>query len=382
MYLIEWGFWRMATESEAARKAYETELTAAEKRAKQNFYEGDLEEDIHFQTVSEKPNARGPVFAFNDTFIEMRCGGSEEKRGLITIATLGGIVPVIGATTISTLCFLWDDITDSEARSFLMMTLTFIMALASTATLYLYSKYGVNLTRLEMLTSRHLLIRFNRVTQQVHLHRPKYCGGIVTFPWKTTGSTAIAPEDDSLSVGMRLGLVWHPSRTGLPHMEMALLGKQGQGGSELRDEWEFIRRYMEEGPHAVPRPRLSTQLPSPIQAFSAQFEGLGRFFRNSSWLFKVILLMVWPAFVIIGTGHWLSLLLCWRPRWPKVIREAGMPGKPVPPVTTLSDYPPAIQERLLANADRWQLKPGKRPEKKSRKPRRSKSKEEPAAPTE
>jgi len=157
-------------------------------------------------------------------------------------------------------------------------------------------------------------------------------------------------------------------------MEMALLGKQGQGGSELRDEWEFIRRYMEDGPHAVPRPRLSTQLPSPVQAFSAQFEGLGRFFRKSSWLFKVVLLLICPAFVIIGTGHWLSLLLCWRPRWPKVIREAGMPGKPVPAVTTLSDYPHEIQERLLANADRWHLKPGKRPEKKPRKLRTSRSK--------
>jgi len=157
-------------------------------------------------------------------------------------------------------------------------------------------------------------------------------------------------------------------------MEMALLGKQGQGGSELRDEWEFIRRYMEDGPQAVPRPRLSTQLPSPVQAFSAQFEGLGRFFRKSSWLFKVVLLLVCPAFVIIGTGHWLSLLLCWRPRWPKVIREAGMPGKPVPAVTTLSDYPPEIQERLLANADRWHLKPGKRPEKKPRKLSTSRSK--------
>ncbi len=238
---------------------------------------------------------------------------------------------------------------------------------------YIYAKYGFRFTRLEILTSRHLLIRFNRKTQQVHLHRPAYCGGIATFPWKTTGSTAVSPEDDSLSLGMRLGLVWHPSHTGLPHMEMAFVGKQGQGGSELRDEWEFIRRYMEEGPHAVPRPRLSTQLPSPIQAFSAQFEGLGRFFRKSSWLFKLALLMVWPAFVIVGTAHWFSLLLCWRPRWPKMIREAGLPGKPVPSPTTLSDYPPDIQERLLANADRWQLKPGKRPEKKPRKPRTSKS---------
>ncbi|MGX1022030.1 hypothetical protein AB7M33_004706 [Pseudomonas sp. Y3 TE3536] len=369
MYLIEWGFWQMATESEAARKASEAQMTASEKRSAKDFYEGDLEEDIHFRSVSENPHTRGPVFAFNDDFMEMRCGGSEEKRGLLTLAVLVGVMPAIGVTTFIALSFLWIDITIPASRSFITLALTLIMMLVAGTTLYLYSKYGMKITRLEMLTSRHLLIRFNRKTQQVHLHRPSYCGGIVTFPWRTTGSTGLYPEDDSLSVGVRLGLIWHPSHTGLPHMEMAFVGKQGQGGSELRDEWEFIRRYMEEGPHAVPRPRLSTQLPSPIQAFSAQFEGLGRFFRTSSWLFKLALLMVWPAFVIVGTAHWFSLLLCWRPRWPKVIREAGLPGKPVPSPTTLSDYPPDIQERLLANADRWQLKPGKRPEKKPRKPR-------------
>lgn len=136
MYLIELGFWQMATESETKRKAYEAELTPAEKRATQEFYEGDLEEDIHFQTVSKKPQTRGPVFAFNDTFFEMRCGGSEEKRGLITIATLGGIIPIIGITTISTLYFLWEDITDREARSLLMVALTFLMALVSGATIF------------------------------------------------------------------------------------------------------------------------------------------------------------------------------------------------------------------------------------------------------
>lgn len=373
MYLIEWGFWQMAIESKAARKVYEAEVTPAEKRAMQDFYEGDLEEEVHFRRISENPRTYGPVYAFNETFLEMRCGGAEEKRGLITIMTLGGLGPALysGATIILGSIYLY--LTATLAPSIIDIIIMLLMFSMVGAIVYFYLKYGLRFTRLEMLTTRHLLIRFNRKTQQVHLHRPSYCGGIVTLPWKTTGSTGINPEDDSLSAGMRLGLVWHPSRTGLPHMEMALLGKQGQGGSELRDEWEFIRRYMEEGPHAVPRPRLSSQLPSPIQAFSAQFEGLGRFFRKSSWLFKVALLMVWPAFVIIGTGHWLSLLLCWRPRWPKVIREAGMPGKPVPPVTTLSDYPPAIQQRLLANADRWQLKPGKRPEKKPRKPHTPKS---------
>ncbi|MBV4492673.1 DUF6708 domain-containing protein [Pseudomonas oryzicola] len=371
MYLIEWGFWQMAIESEAARNAHEEEMTPAERRATQDFYQGDLTEELHFQQVSEKPRAHGPVFAFNETFLEVRCGGSEEKRGLITIMTLGGLGPILYTGFTITLYSLYLDLFSLHSTSLVNVIITILMLTMDAAIIYFYLKYGLQFTRLEMLTTRHLLIRFNRKTQQVHLHRPRSCGGIVTFQWKTTGSTAIYPEDDSLSAGMRLGLVWHPSHTGLPHMEMALLGKQGQGGSELRDEWEFIRRYMEEGPDAVPRPRLSTQLPSPIQAFSAQFEGLGRFFRKSSWPFKVVLLMVWPAFVIIGTGHWLSLLMCWRPRWPKVIREAGRPGKPIPPVTTLADYPPAIQERLLANADRWQLKPGRRPDKQPRKAKKN-----------
>ncbi|WP_241496082.1 hypothetical protein [Pseudomonas putida] len=172
MYLIEWGFWQMATESEAARKAYEAELTPKEKR--QDLYESELAEEMHFQSVSENPRARGPVFAFNDIFLDIRCGGSEEKRGLITLATLGAIAPAVAVGLYITTGFIWMDITDPEGRSVITILTTLIMLSVTSTLLYLYSKYGIHLTRLEMLTSRHLLIRFNRVTQQVHLHRPKF----------------------------------------------------------------------------------------------------------------------------------------------------------------------------------------------------------------
>ncbi|WP_230380341.1 hypothetical protein [Pseudomonas fulva] len=102
------------------------------------------------------------------------------------------------------------------------------------------------------------------------------------------------------------------------------------------------------------------------QAFTPQFEGLTHYFRRSSRITKLGLVLISPAFLIIGTGHWLSLMLCWKPRWPKIIREAGLPGKPVPPLTTLDDYPPAIQERLRENAYLWATRPGKRPERKKR----------------
>jgi hypothetical protein len=373
MYLIEWGLWKIATENQKDRAAADSENSKKRKRADDKIYESDLDSEIHFNTASEFPYTRGPIFSLNETYLETRCGGSEEKRGIITLITLGGVCPTLYTGTLLGVGFAYQDITAPHLSDAISISITLFMLAITTAIYYFYFKYGFQITRLEIFTSRHLLIRFNRKTQQVHIHRPKNCGGIVTFPWHATGSTAILPEDDWLSTGMRLALVWHPSRTGLPHLETAFIGKQGQGGSELRDEWEFIRRYMEEGPDTLPRPKLSTQLPSPIQAFSAQFEGLGRFIRKSSWLLKIALLFVWPAFIIIGTAHWVSLMLCWRPRWPKIIREAGMPGKPVPPLTTLADYPPEIQERLLANADRWKLIPGKRPDKKPRKRRAAKT---------
>lgn len=372
MYLMEWGWWWLQRMSAADREESDSTTSPRNKYLEKDIYEGDMDTEQHFNSVSDKPRTRGPVFALNDTYMEMRCGGSVEKRGFITIIIIAGLGPMVYSWITITFGFVAMDIRHPEDITIESTILTLFMLSMGAAIAYLFFRYGFKLARLEILTSRHLLVRFNRITQQVHLHRPKYCGGIVTFPWKSTGSAAIDPADDALSNGMRLGLVWHPSRTGLPHMEMALVGKLGQGGSELRDEWEFIRRYMEDGPESIPRPRLSTQLPSPIQAFSAQFEGIGRFVRNSRWPMKLALLLISPIFIIIGTAHWVSLMLCWRPRWPKIIREAGIPGKPIPPITTLDDYPPETQERLLANADRYELKPGERPVKKSRaRPRRA-----------
>lgn len=366
MYLIEWGWWLMSKMSAAERADVELTTSSAIKHIEKDTYESELDAEQHFDSVSNNPCAHGPVYAFNDTYMEMRCGGSEEKRGILTMLTIGALGPMMNSWAQITYSFIVDDINQPEFRSLASLSLSFYMLLLGTGIVFLYFRYGFKFTRLEMLTSRHLLVRFNRITQQVYLHRPAYCGGIVTFPWRSTGSGSTRAVDDTPTAGLRLVLAWHPRHTGLPHMEMALVGKQGQGGSELRDEWEFIRRYMEEGPDSVPRPRLSTQLPSPIQAFSAQFEGIGRFVRNSGWPMKLALLLISPIFVILGTAHWISLMLCWRPRWPKIIREAGLPGKPIPPITTLEDYPPETQERLLANADRYELKPGNRPAEQSR----------------
>jgi hypothetical protein len=38
-----------------------------------------------------------------------------------------------------------------------------------------------------------------------------------------------------------------------------------------------------------------------------------------------------------------------------------MPGKPVPHVSEITDYPPKIYQKLKENAYRWKVKPGHSP---------------------
>ena len=94
MFLIEWGLWKTCTESEAARKAADTVIAPTDKSLAIDLYESELREDVHFRPVSNTPRSRGPIFALNETYMDMRCGGSEEKRGLITLMTLGGLGPM------------------------------------------------------------------------------------------------------------------------------------------------------------------------------------------------------------------------------------------------------------------------------------------------
>ena len=152
---------------------------------------------------------------------------------------------------------------------------------------------------------------------------------------------------------MRLLLLWPPHKTGEPFMTFAAVGKRAGRAQDLIDEWEFIRRYMEEGPQSVPTPRVRSKIPWPWYSLEPQFEGLGPILRHGDWKMWLSKLLISPAFLTLGGGHWVSQLLCWEPRWPKIIREAGRPDKPVPKLTTAEDYDPETCRRLHLNKDMW-----------------------------
>ncbi|WP_286885448.1 DUF6708 domain-containing protein [Pseudomonas sp. UBA7456] len=369
MYFFEWLTWLAYIDPKAEREAFEKQ----HKKTKRKIaYESDDQEmfEAAKRSISITPRSRGPVYTFNEHILEMRYGMWEDKRGLISLLSLALIMYSLinMAIALEDIKILVSLSLNYKGESYGGTLLTgFVFLTLGVGTLWLYLKFGLRFTRFEMFTSRHLLIRFNRITQQVYLHRPPYCGGIVTLPWHgVTSSGSDKKYATAAGVGLPLELLWPPSFTGTLHPELVHVGKASNNFAEQQSEWEFIRRFMDEGPEGLPRPSITSHFPWPWQAFTPQFEGLTHYFRKSSRITKLGLVLISPAFLIIGTGHWLSLMLCWKPRWPRIIREAGLPGKPVPPLTTLDDYPPAIQARLRENAYLWATRPGKRPQRKKR----------------
>ena len=202
----------------------------------------------------------------------------------------------------------------------------------------------------------YIRVRFNRVTRQVYIQRPKYCGGTVVFKWDhiMPGNFGDSGSDMSGTNMVNL-IVFHPYKTGFPIAHSVGIGKNTYKGQDYKDEWEFIRRYMEDGPENLPKPRLSTHLPMPFHGLGGHISPMIHAAKNSKSIVMYLLLI--PVFLILlpvyTAGYFISECLCWQPRWPKVIRQAGKKGKPMPKETTLSDFPPDVQKGILESRLEW-----------------------------
>jgi hypothetical protein len=117
-------------------------------------------------------------------------------------------------------------------------------------------------------------------------------------------------------------------------------------------------------------------LPMPWVPFFAMVEGKEEFLKKASPMLIVGMLLLSPIILAWAAGQWVSLLLCWRPIFPKIIREAGEPGKPIPKLTTAEDYPPDICERIKKNKHRWRVLPGSKPASKKAESKKAENKKE------
>ncbi|EHK67048.1 DUF6708 domain-containing protein [Achromobacter arsenitoxydans] len=286
------------------------------------------------ESVCVAVNENGSLYAHNETYIDVRTP-NDEKRGVIT-AFAGCIYGMFIyafflALFVSIEKFMSGHRLSGEplgGSDYFIFTIFPILWLV---VLGIFLKYTFRFFRLESLTARRIIVRFNRITRKVYLLRPKHLGGILILDWDKTEVLMDKSMSELEGTGGFVVLIWDKGDgvdlqgTPTDHLEMTFVGKPTRNASELLAFWEYIRRYMEDGPAAAPAPKkLLTKFPWPWLSFKAAWGLDTRFFRHSGlWVFVLINVLILPAILIHATGHWLSLLLCYEPRFPRVIEEAG-----------------------------------------------------------
>lgn len=357
MFLFERMMWSVKTEDPEAREHWKKDAATSEGVASSIATRLDENAKLWgvYESASDVPTDAGSLYEFGENYIDVRAAFQEEKRGLIAFAFLA---LSIGLNSYMFYGFVWTVIgvlvsdfnteksvgLDGWFFGVSIISLWFVMN-------YLLWKHTWKWIRVELFTQRHLIARFNRKTRQVYVNRPDYAGGLVTLPWGAV-VPVINPEDpDFIGASGFLILGFLSDHSGAGYDELLMLGRPMHGNQEMVGFWEFIRRYMEEGPQAVPKPkRLLTLRPTPIEPIRATLRFMSGFWRNGGKITALITgTLLSPLIVLHALCHWISLLLCWAPRWPKEIQEAGQPGKPIPKLTTAEDFGPIIGANLRAN---------------------------------
>ena len=350
MYWLEWMIWYVQTSPYEAEQ-WQVKLEKIIAISRREMRQGKRI-NIH-DRASESPSAEGSIYEFNERYIEVSAGESQERRGVITYVTLS-------IAYFLSLCFgtmmLLNKVWFTGVHHGLGIAATtsdYVVAVGMVlfvgVFLFVVLRYARILICLENFVQRRMLIRFNRVTRQVYLHRPRFAGGVTVFDWEqvTADETGVR-EKGAVNIGRKLILWWGPSMPELPHFHIVFVGKRAEAPDDIVNLWEFIRRYMEEGPESVPAPKkLLGKVPWPWLSVMASLS----FFKplwcaGLRWQVACIVALASPALALHSLGHWMSLLLCWEPRWPRIIREAGLPGKPVPPLSTAADWPPLPKVEL------------------------------------
>lgn len=176
----------------------------------------------------------------------------------------------------------------------------------------------------------HYPIRFNRRTRMVHVFRPN--GSVLSIGWDdiyfTLGHFPYMNEWEIrgylLDVNDSRILETFP----LSYVETLLPGtiESEQGGSSelerLQSHWEFVRRYMEEGPDAVAR-QVRSCLPIENRRESAKF-GFRRVFANIENAPLALYWIAWPICAVIGVARIFAMRTSKVPRWPDDIEAACM----------------------------------------------------------
>lgn len=286
----------------------------------------------HRERLCERSDDQGLLHACNDTWLEVRTWNND-IRGITTLFGWGmlfvfGMLPfhigrdlVISFQTGFNGIGLPMDAVDLKAAMASMIGVTFMFGAAA----WVMYRYGL---RYELLTQRWIRLRFNRKTKKVYLLRPKYAGGLMVFDWTDTDPSLNKSVDPNASFLIWPALVWgSETELGRPTVMQFIARRTSfKTTGDWMAFWEYIRRYMEEGPESVPKPKtVIGYWPSLREAWISVTQWYPAFQQKGA-IGKVgdgITLLILPLILLMFVGNFLGQCLTWQARFPKEVENAG-----------------------------------------------------------
>ncbi|MBY4897508.1 hypothetical protein K6V06_10880 [Cupriavidus sp. AU9028] len=194
---------------------------------------------------------------------------------------------------------------------------------------------SVWMARREVGRLTHYPIRLDRRNRMVHAFRLD--GTVLSAPWDeivfTLGRCSGAqPVRDIRALVM--------DRDGVTVREQFAFSLWEVDTHRLRAHWEFLRRYMEEGPRdLVGRVRYCMPVHGRRERFGA---GLERVFANDAGL-KPVYWLMWPYNLLLACCRALVMRSCKVPEWPAEIEAAAPIEKDDPYAKDAGSNPPGLR---------------------------------------
>lgn len=265
---------------------------------------GRLDQHTRLDYADEVLFADRKVIAMNSNYLEL-VDKFYSSRGFLGFLTFSCSVLISGVYLWMITSLLLSGNYVKEA----ILALCFIGILAIPTVICL-----LYILKTEWFAWTHYPLRFDRKHQQVYFHRTD--GSVQSVPWQSLFFTT------GLEYRKRLGHAYYVSGhiladDGVTVIDSFCLPAAYNGFDEITRHWEFVRRYMAEGPERL-LPQVEFCLPIADKKESYHFS---LFYLMSIWwgLPSILLPLIAPIALFFSVPRYIGILTCRRPVWPAEI---------------------------------------------------------------
>ncbi|MBW0446000.1 hypothetical protein EN871_27855 [bacterium M00.F.Ca.ET.228.01.1.1] len=287
--------------------------------------------------ASNNPQDDFSVFAMNDVFLEST-NAQFQRRGMLTY---GGIfILPLGLFLTYIMIRMVTHIPPSMPRD---ASLAVVIACLCALEAVVLGGMGFVVWAMlqENFSWTRFPVRFNRRTRMVHAYRGAGAKGVISVPWEKAFFFVEPRKKDPLSRTNSFNIRCHvldnagnvQQSFSVGSSVTSLSAESTEAGAkivgELADQFEFIRRYMEDGPSAVPSPEVVPTNVSLSNSLKIWLRSDKKFLASRNPIAMLGLLLS-PFAAFTGLLHYIGQLTSQQPVWPEEIERECELGRGEP----------------------------------------------------